>query len=54
VAAIKPLSRGQWLPGAPRTRKWWYQPTEDLHELDLALRYTLSQQQVTTVSRPPS
>ncbi|MFZ5830765.1 MAG: aldo/keto reductase [Planctomycetota bacterium] len=42
VLAIKPLSRGNWPADMERTRKWWYRPIEDQHEMNLALRFTLS------------
>ena len=43
VLAIKPMCRGRWPEGAEKTRKWWYRPIEDDAEIDLALRFTLSQ-----------
>jgi predicted aldo/keto reductase-like oxidoreductase len=46
VVAIKPMCRGAWPEGVERTRKWWYRPVEDLGEIDLALRFTLSQKMV--------
>ncbi len=46
VLAIKPMCGGAWPKGMKRTRKWWYRPLEDQHEIDLALRFTLSQQPV--------
>jgi predicted aldo/keto reductase-like oxidoreductase len=48
VVAIKPMCRGAWPEGVERTRKWWYRPVEDLKEIDLALRFTLSQKAVVT------
>lgn len=43
VVAIKPMCRGAWPEGAERTRKWWYRPVEELAEIDLVVRFTLSQ-----------
>lgn len=42
VLAIKPMSRGAWPEGAPRTRKWWYRSVEEPREVSLAMRFTLS------------
>ena len=53
VLAIKPLSKGPWPEGAERTRKWWYRATETQDEVDLAIRFTLSQKPV-VVGIPPS
>jgi len=56
IIAIKPMFRGLWAPGANQeARKWrmgWYQPVADPVEVDLALRFTLSQP--TTTAIPPS
>lgn len=52
VVAIKPMCRGAWPQGVERTRRWWYRPVEDEKEIDLALRFTLSQTPV-TVGMPP-
>ncbi len=43
VLAIKPLCRGAWPEGMERTRRWWYRPVEEQGEVDLAMRFTLSQ-----------
>jgi predicted aldo/keto reductase-like oxidoreductase len=53
VLAIKPLSTGTWPEGAERTRKWWYRTTETQEEVDLAMRFTLSQKRV-AAGIPPS
>ena len=53
VLAIKPLSTGTWPEGAERTRKWWYRTTETQQEVDLAMRFTLSQKPV-AAGIPPS
>lgn len=46
VVAIKPMCRGAWPEGMERTRRWWYRPVEDEKEIDLAVRFTLSQKSV--------
>jgi len=53
VLAIKTLSKGPWPEGAVRTRKWWYRATETQEEVDLAVRFTLSQTCV-AAGIPPS
>ncbi|MFZ2146642.1 MAG: aldo/keto reductase [Sedimentisphaerales bacterium] len=53
VLAIKPLSKGPWREGAERTRQWWYRATETQDEVDLAIRFTLSQKPV-VAGIPPS
>ncbi|MBW8042371.1 MAG: aldo/keto reductase [Planctomycetes bacterium] len=53
VLAIKPLSKGAWPEGAERTRKWWYRTTETQDEVNLAMRFTLSQKCV-VAGIPPS
>ena len=53
VLAIKPLSKGAWPQGAERTRKWWYRTTETQDEVDLAMRFALSQTPVVSAI-PPS
>ncbi len=42
VLAIKAMSKGAWPQGMERTRKWWYRATEAQHEVDLAVRFSLS------------
>ncbi len=42
VLAIKPMSRGAWPEGLPRTRKWWYRSVEEPREVNLAMRFALS------------
>lgn len=51
--AIKPLCKGAWPQGAPKTRNWWYQTIEEPKEVELALRFTLSQPGVVS-GIPPS
>ena len=53
VLAIKPMCRGAWPEGVERTRRWWYRPVEDEKEIDLALRFTLSQSPV-AAGLPPA
>ncbi len=53
VVAIKPMSCGAWPEGAKRTRQWWYRTTETAHEVQLALRFTLSLKGV-VAGVPPS
>jgi len=43
VLAIKPLSYGSWPEGMERTRKWWYRSVESMEDIELALRFALSQ-----------
>ncbi len=49
VVAIKPMSGGDWpenLKGknsANRPRQWWYRTLEDQQDINLAMRFTLSQ-----------
>jgi predicted aldo/keto reductase-like oxidoreductase len=53
VLAIKALSRGLWPKDVEKTRKWWYRSVEEPHEVDLAVRFTLSQPNV-VAAIPPS
>jgi len=53
VLAIKPMCRGAWPEGVEKTRRWWYRPVEDDKEIDLALRFTLSQSPV-AAGLPPA
>ncbi len=48
VIAMKAMCRGRWPEGMERTRKWWYRSVETKEELDLAWRFTLSQDPVAT------
>jgi predicted aldo/keto reductase-like oxidoreductase len=52
VVAIKPMAGGAWAQGAEQTRKYWYRPLEDSAEIDMAMRFTLSQEGV-VVGMPP-
>ena len=53
VIAIKAMYQGMWPEGAKRpAQKWWYQPVMDAVEVDLALRFTLSQPNVATAITP--
>jgi len=53
VIAIKPLSWGAWPKGAVKTREWWYRTVEDSRDIELALRFSLSQPGV-VAAIPPS
>lgn len=53
VLAIKPMCRGNWPKEVQKTRRWWYRPVEDEREIDLALRFTLSQTPV-VAGLPPA
>lgn len=55
VLALKALARQKWPKDAPAPErkqylKCWYQPLTDLHEQELALRFTLSQPVTAAVS----
>jgi predicted aldo/keto reductase-like oxidoreductase len=52
VLAIKAMSRGTWPQGVERTRKWWYRSVEDPIEVDLAVRFALSQPGVVAAFPP--
>ncbi|MEI7728840.1 MAG: aldo/keto reductase [Verrucomicrobiota bacterium] len=43
VLAIKPLSQGGWAKDAERKRKWWYRTMEEMEDIALAYRFSLSQ-----------
>lgn len=53
VLAIKPLSWGAWPQGMQRTRQWWYRTVDEPKDVELALRFTLSQRGVVS-GIPPS
>jgi predicted aldo/keto reductase-like oxidoreductase len=44
---------GAWPSGAQHERRWWYRPLEDELQIDMALRFTLSQEGV-VAGLPPS
>jgi predicted aldo/keto reductase-like oxidoreductase len=46
VIAIKPISWGKWPKEVQRTRDWWYNSVEEPRQVELALRFTLSQKGV--------
>jgi len=48
VLAMKAIYAGAWPEGATKTRPWWYRPLEKDEEIDLALRFALSQPGVVT------
>jgi predicted aldo/keto reductase-like oxidoreductase len=53
ILAIKGMYRGLWPEGVERTgRIRWYRPVSDPAEIDLALRFTLSQPAVATAVTP--
>jgi predicted aldo/keto reductase-like oxidoreductase len=53
VLAIKPLSWGAWPKDATKTRDWWYRCVEEPKDIELAVRFTLSQRGV-VAGIPPS
>jgi predicted aldo/keto reductase-like oxidoreductase len=53
VLAIKPLSWGKWPTDAPKKREWWYRSVEEPADIELAMRFALSQPGV-TAGIPPS
>ncbi len=53
VLAIKPLSWGAWPKDAKRTREWWYRTVEEPRDIELAMRFALSQKPV-AAGIPPS
>lgn len=53
VIAIKPLSMGQYPQGMKKSREWWYRTTESQREVDMAMRFSLSQPGVVS-GIPPS
>ena len=48
VLAMKAIYAGAWPAGMQRTRNWWYRPAETEEEVDLAIRFALSQPGVVT------
>ncbi|MCX5643772.1 MAG: aldo/keto reductase, partial [Phycisphaerae bacterium] len=48
VLAMKAIYTGAWPAGASRTHNWWYRPAETDEEVDLAIRFALSQPGVVT------
>lgn len=53
VLAIKPLSWGTWPKDMKKNREWWYRSVEEPAEVELAMRFTLSQPAV-VAGIPPS
>ena len=52
VIAIKGMCGGAWPSGAQRTRDNWYNALEKDEEINMAMRFTLSQEPVTTAIPP--
>ena len=50
VTAIKAVARGRW-PGERKLRTW-YEPSVTLGDIELGIRYTLSQENVATYALP--
>ena len=50
VTAIKAVARGRW-PGE-RSHGTWYEPSATLGDIELGIRYTLSQEDVATYALP--
>ncbi len=46
VISIKPISWGTWPKGDKKTREWWYNSVEEPHQMELAMRFALSQKGV--------
>lgn len=53
VLSIKPLSWGTWPKGEKKTREWWYRSVEEIKDIELAMRFALSQPRV-AAGIPPS
>lgn len=49
VICIKPLSWGTWAKDTPKDREWWYRSVEQPAQVELAVRFSLSQPGVATV-----
>ena len=49
VISIKPISWGRWPKEGQRTRQWWYNSGEEPRQVELAMRFVLSQKGVATV-----
>lgn len=48
VISIKPISWGRWPKEGTRTREWWYNSVEEPRQVELAMRFVLSQRGVAT------
>jgi predicted aldo/keto reductase-like oxidoreductase len=53
VLAIKPMCGGSWPKDVQRTRRWWYRPLEEPQDIGLAMRFTLSLENV-VMGVPPA
>lgn len=49
LISIKPISWGTWPKEGKREREWWYRSVEDPNQIQLAVRFALSQPGVATV-----
>ena len=49
IIAIKPLSWGTWPKDTPKNREWWYSSVEEPAQVQLAVRFSLTQKGVATV-----
>jgi len=52
VLAIKPMSTGLWPQGVQQTRKWWYRSAEEQDQVNLVMRWALSQEPVVSTFAP--
>jgi predicted aldo/keto reductase-like oxidoreductase len=48
VISIKPISWGRWPKEGKRSRQWWYNSVEEPSQVELAMRFVLSQKGVAT------
>ncbi len=52
VLAMKTFSKGRWPQDVEKTRNWWYRPTEEQSEVQMAINFSASQKNVTAVVPP--
>jgi len=52
IIAIKAISRGRWASSESKNYNTWYEPTVRQKEVEMLVRFTLSQEGVTTYSIP--
>jgi predicted aldo/keto reductase-like oxidoreductase len=48
LISIKPISWGTWRKEGKRNREWWYESVEEPKQMELVMRFVLSQRGVTT------